>query len=127
MNTYTFEKSEVWKDAIAFAKFMYLTTANFSGTENYGLVSEIRTASIAISSNIAKASAKQTYKEKEHLITMAYTSSVDVLSQLVICFELNFIPESDYLESRKKLIGITSKLKVIRNYYTNRAKKEVIT
>jgi four helix bundle protein len=47
---------------------------------------------------------------------MAFGSAVEILNQLIISFELNFVSEVDYLKLREKLESITNKLNALRNY-----------
>ncbi len=116
MYTFSFEKLEVWIEAKEFSKMIYQLTSKFPESEKYGLISQLRRASISIASNIAEGSARKTYKDKAHFTTIAFGSSVEVLNQLIISYELNFITESDYLHLRKHLESITNKLNSLRNY-----------
>jgi four helix bundle protein len=52
---------------------------------------------------------------------MAFGSAVEVLNQLIISFELNFISESDYLQLRKQLESVTNKLNALRNYQIDKS------
>jgi four helix bundle protein len=54
MYKYSFEKLEVWKEAIKFTVTIYNITSKFPDTEKFGLISQIRRASVSISSNIAE-------------------------------------------------------------------------
>lgn len=47
---------------------------------------------------------------------MAFGSTVEVLNQLILCFELNFITESDYLKLRCDIESITNKLNALRSF-----------
>jgi four helix bundle protein len=116
MYTFSFEKLEVWIEAKEFSKMIYQITSNFPEAEKYGLISQLRRASISIASNIAEGSARKTFKDKAHFTTIAFGSAVEVLNQLIISYELNFINETDYLNLRKNLESITNKLNSLRNY-----------
>ncbi len=116
MYTFSFEKLEVWIEAKDFSKMIYQITSKFPETEKYGLISQLRRASISIASNIAEGSARKTFKDKAHFTTIAFGSSVEVLNQLIISYELNFMSEVDYLDLRKNLESITNKLNSLRNY-----------
>jgi four helix bundle protein len=91
MYTYSFEKLEVWVEAKDFTKSAYHITSKFPDTEKFGLVSQIRRASVSMCSNIAEGSARKSYKDKTHFTTMAFGSSVEVLNQLILSYELSFI------------------------------------
>ena len=116
MYVFSFEKLAVWIEAKEFLKLIYAITAKFPDMEKFGLVSQLRRATLSISSNIAEGSARKTYKDKAHFTTLAFSSAVEVLNQLLISFELDYISEEDYLRSREMLESITNKLNALRNY-----------
>ncbi|WP_136668284.1 four helix bundle protein [Flavobacterium sp. H122] len=116
MYTYSFEKLEVWIESKEFSKAIYLTTEKFPDSEKFGLISQLRRASVSICSNIAEGSARKSYKDKAHFTTMAFGSSVEVLNQLILSYELNFLNEESYFFLRQQLESITNKLNGLRNY-----------
>ncbi|WP_413999177.1 four helix bundle protein [Flavobacterium sp. W1B] len=116
MYTYSFEKLEVWNEAKEFAKLIYALTAIFPDSEKFGLVSQLRRASVSICSNIAEGSARNSYKDKAHFTTMAFGSTVEALNQLILSYELNFISENDYLKLRIAIESVTNKLNGLRNF-----------
>jgi four helix bundle protein len=48
MYTYSFEKLEVWNEAKEFAKSIYILTSTFPDSEKFGLISQLRRASVSI-------------------------------------------------------------------------------
>lgn len=120
MYLYSFEKLEVWKEAKEFTKIIYQITSKFPNAEKFGLTSQLRRASISICSNIAEGSARKTNKDKAHFTTISFSSAVEVLNQLIISKELEFIPEQDYIDCRLKIESITNKLNALRNYQINK-------
>jgi four helix bundle protein len=121
MYIFSFEKLEVWVEAKDFTKNVYAVTSKFPDAEKFGLISQLRRASISIASNIAEGSARKSFKDKAHFSTMAFGSAVEVLNQLIISFELNFISESDYLQLRNQLESVTNKLNALRNYQIDKS------
>ncbi|EKT3957401.1 four helix bundle protein [Flavobacterium psychrophilum] len=121
MFTYSFEKLEVWVESKNFSKSIYLVTSKFPDNEKYGLISQLRRASISIFSNIAEGSARNSFKDKAHFTTMAFSSAVEVLNQLIICFEIEFISENEYFKLRGDLESITNKLNALRTYQVNKS------
>jgi four helix bundle protein len=116
MYTYSFEKLEVWVESKEFAKTIYKLTSLFPDTEKFNLTSQLRRSSISISSNIAEGSARNSYKDKAHFTTIAFSSAVEALNQIIICFEIGLISQQDYNDSRNLLESITNKLNALRNY-----------
>ena len=123
MHVFSFEKLEIWIEAKEFIKQIYYVTSKFLDTEKFGLISQLRRASISIASNIAEGSARKSFKDKIHFSTIAFSSSVEVLNQLIISFELSFISETDYIELRKMLESITNKINALRNYQIEQSNK----
>ncbi len=121
MYIYSFEKLEVWNESKEFTKSIYTLTSNFPDSEKFGLVSQLRRASVSICSNIAEGSARKSFKDKAHFTTMAFSSTVEVLNQLILSFELDFIEEKNYLKLRQDIENITNKLNGLRNYQINKS------
>tara|TARA_B100000446_G_C10461663_1_gene309107 strand:+ start:292 stop:663 length:372 start_codon:yes stop_codon:yes gene_type:complete len=120
MYTYSFEKLEVWIEAKSLAKEIYKLTNNFPKEEKFGLTSQLSRASVSICSNIAEGSARKTNKDKAHFTTIAFSSAVEVLNQLILIYELNFITKDTYLKLREDIESITNKLNALRNHQINK-------
>lgn len=121
MYIYSFEKLEVWNESKEFTKSIYKLTSTFPDSEKFGLVSQLRRASVSICSNIAEGSARKSFKDKAHFTTMAFSSTVEVLNQLILSFELDFIVENDYLKLRQDIESVTNKLNGLRNYQIDKS------
>ena len=121
MYIYSFEKLEVWNESKEFTKSIYTLTSTFPDSEKFGLVSQLRRASVSICSNIAEGSARKSFKDKAHFTTMAFSSTVEALNQLIFSFELDFIKENDYLKLRQDIESVTNKLNGLRNYQIDKS------
>lgn len=119
MYTYSFEKLDVWVEAKKLSKDIYIITSKFSPEEKFGLTSQLRRASVSICSNIAEGSARKTNKDKAHFTIMAFSSAVEVLNQIIISYELDFIDLKEYTALREQIESITNKLNALRNYQIN--------
>ena len=120
MFTYSFEKLEVWIESKKLTKNIYLITKNFPSEEKFGLTSQLRRASVSVCSNIAEGSARKTNKDKAHFTIMAFSSAVEVLNQIIIAHELNFIDLTEYKNLRAQIESITNKLNALRNHQINK-------
>lgn len=120
MYIYSFEKLEVWKEAKELSKMIYTLTKSFPDDEKFGLTSQLKRASISICSNIAEGSARKTNKDKAHFTVMAFSSSVEVLNQIIITHELDLINSEEYTVLRQKIESITNKLNALRNHQINK-------
>ena len=115
MHIYAFEKLDVWQLSRLFAKEIYEITNSFPSAEKYGLVSQIRRASVSISSNIAEGSARGTFKDQAHFYQMSYGSLIEVLNQLIFATDLNFINDEILQKLRYQIDAIANKLNALRN------------
>mgnify|MGYP003574013016 CR=1 FL=1 len=117
MHVYSFEKLEVWKEAIQLAVKTYKITDLFPTEEKFGLISQMRRCSVSVSSNIAEGTSRMTNKDKAHFMTMAYGSTLELLNQVIISKELGFISEENYKNIRFEVESITNKINALRNHF----------
>jgi len=93
---HNFKELNVWKESKDFSLSVYKITKDFPKSELYGLTSQLNRASVSIPSNIAEGSGRETNKDFSRFINIALGSSFEVETQLIIAFELELIPKSDY-------------------------------
>ncbi len=115
MKVYSFEKLTVWQESKNLVKDIYRLTKSFPSEERFGLISQLRRASVSIASNLAEGTSRKTNKDKAHFTTISFSSAMEVLNQLIISKELNFLSEKDYILVREKLEKITNMLNALRN------------
>ena len=111
---YTFETLDVWKKSIEFAKIIYKITETFPNTEKFGLVTQIRRAAISVSSNLAEGSAKYSLKEQAKFTEIAIGSLFEVLNQIIIAFELEFIKKENYLNIREFIDNLNRQINALK-------------
>lgn len=90
---------KIWNKAIDLCVDIYRATATFPQTETYGLTSQIRRASVSISSNIAEGAGRNSNREFVHFLGIATGSAYELLTQITISEKLNLIDpgQSEYL------------------------------
>ncbi len=103
MHQYSFERLEVWKLAKDLCVYIYQFTKKFPDAERFGITSQMRRAAISICSNIAEGSSRISQKDQSHFYTMAFSSTMELLNQLIISKELLFISEEELEFSRLKI------------------------
>ncbi len=117
--TFSFEKLNVWIDSKELVKLIYTITKKFPDEEKFGLISQLRRASISVASNIAEGTSRNTNKDKAHFSTIAFSSLMEVLNQIIISKELRFIEESDYKTIRIEIEKISNKLNALKKSQLN--------
>jgi four helix bundle protein len=120
MRLYSFEKLNVWKKARELNKSIYLISNDFPKEEKFGLTSQIRRASISISSNIAEGSSRKSSKEQARYTEIAYGSLLEVLSQLILANDLKYIDSETTLKIRELIEEIGNKLNKLKESQINR-------
>ncbi len=107
MKIYTFEKLVVWQKSISLSVMIYKQTRGYPKDELFGLVSQMRRCSVSISSNIAEGSGRKSPKDKARFTEIAYGSALELINQLFISKELEYLSNEDYFKSRNELEQIT--------------------
>lgn len=107
MKIFSFEKLLVWQKSRVLTAEIYKITSNFPKEELFGMTSQMRRCSISIPSNIAEGSSRRTNKDKARFTEISFGSALELLNQLIIAFDLNFISENQYFEIRSKIQEVT--------------------
>ncbi len=115
---HNYKELKVWQKARELVKMIYNVTDKFPKEETYGLINQIRRASISIASNIAEGSGHSSNKEFSHFLEIAYSSSCELDTQLILSNDLNFLTENELIkltdrikEIQKMLNGLISSIK----------------
>tara|TARA_R110002124_G_scaffold280092_1_gene453181 strand:- start:19920 stop:20279 length:360 start_codon:yes stop_codon:yes gene_type:complete len=116
---YSFEKLDVWNKSKDFAVKIYRATQSFPKEEKFGIISQLRRAAVSVSSNIAEGSSRKTSKDQGRFYTIAYSSAIEVLNQLIISKELHFLSVEVYEELRAELEHITAMINRLHSSTSN--------
>lgn len=114
MKVFSFEKLNVWQKSKALSVSIYKITSKFPDEERFGLMSQMRRCSISVSSNIAEGTGRNSSKDKARFTEISFASLMELLNQLIISFELNFIAEEKYELLRKEIEDISRMLNALR-------------
>ena len=105
-----FKKLEVWRISIFVNKLVYRVTKDFPKDEIYGLTSQIRRASVGISSNIAEGCGRRTSRDFVQFLHNAMGSLKEVESQVFIAKELGYLMNDGFNELVEELDKLGRKL-----------------
>ncbi len=119
MFTYPFERLEVWQLAINLTTSIYGCTNNFPVREHYGLSQQLRRAAVSIASNLAEGSGRISKKDQAHFFSMAYSSLMEVLNQLIIAQRIGYLDEVDLSSIRSAIEILSRKIASLRNAVLN--------
>ena len=110
MTTFNFERLNCWKYARTLVKNIYSVTGQFPESEKFGLVNQLRRAAVSVSSNVAEGAGRQAPKDQKHFYTMAYGSLCEIMNQLIIAFDLEFITEQQLSQFREEITTVAKLL-----------------
>ncbi|MFK7924206.1 MAG: four helix bundle protein [Bacteroidia bacterium] len=88
-----FKKLEVWKRSRLLVKDVFILLQDFPKEEVFGLVSQMKRASISIPSNIAEGCGRGSNKQLNYHLGVALGSVYELGTQLLISGDLKYIKE----------------------------------
>ncbi|MDD5402919.1 MAG: four helix bundle protein [Sulfuricella sp.] len=108
---------EAWKSAMDLVEVVYRITASFPASEQFGLVSQMRRASVSVPSNLAEGAARDGAREFVHFLSIAKGSLSELDTQYQLAQRLGLIKEghtdlAGLIEKVSKLVaGLHKKIK----------------
>ncbi len=108
----THKDLDVWKKSIDFVTSLYQLTNKFPTQELYGMVSQIRRASVSVPTNIAEGAARNHRKEYVQFLGFSLGSASELETLLIVSRNLQYINEETY-----KILSL--ELEVIMKMLTN--------
>lgn len=82
----------VWQKSYDLVKRIYIITSTLPKSELFALGSQMRRSAVSIVSNIAEGSSRKTRKDFSQFIHIAYGSTSELETQLLLCHDLFNIP-----------------------------------
>jgi len=92
----------VWQKSVELVKSIYRITKKYPGEEKFGLVDQMRRASVSIPSNIAEGKSRKTDKEFIQFLYTSRGSSAELETQIYLSKKLGFIDESTYQKTNEQ-------------------------
>ena len=75
----------------------------FPKSETFGLVNQIRRAIVSVNSNLAEDTSRTCSRDQAHFSQIAFSSLIEVLSQLILSNDLGFVDLNRTNEIRLKI------------------------
>ena len=112
----THKDLDVWKRSIDLVLKIYEISQKLPSDEKFGLISQIKRASISVPSNIAEGAGRSSTKEFIRFLDIATGSLSELETQLIIIDRLGFCSTNGIIEEkikpiRKMLYRLTQSLK----------------
>ncbi|MBI3589656.1 MAG: four helix bundle protein [Candidatus Liptonbacteria bacterium] len=107
----SYKELTVWQKAINLVEEVYKLTAEFPKDELYGLVNQMRRASVSIPSNVAEGSRRKDLPEYLHFLRISDGLASELETQVIIARRL--YPELKYTRVEGLLLEIQKMLNVL--------------
>ncbi len=101
-----FREIKVWEKSHTFTLQIYKDTNSFPNDERFGLVSQLRRASVSIPTNIAEGCGKSGEKELARFMQISMGSASEVEYLLLLSFELDILSKDKYSKLNNQIIEI---------------------
>jgi len=105
-----FKNLSVWQKSFNLAIKIYKVTGKFPSSELFGLTSQLRRASVSISTNIAEGNGRIYSQEYVKFLSIARGSAMEVENLLMLSKELGYLEETIYEELLNQCKLITNML-----------------
>jgi len=105
-----YKKYEVWKLSHELALNVYELTNHFPNEEKFGIISQLRRASLSVPTNIVEGATRNSQKEFAYFINIASGSLAEVEYLLEFSKALKFVDTFDNFELLLKDIVIIRKM-----------------
>lgn len=105
---------EVWKESIQLIKMIYSLCSMLPNDEKYGLISQLKRASVSVSANIAEGAARQTSKEFYQFLSISSGSLSEIDTLIEISLSLEIMDTENYNKIFEQLNKVTALLNGIK-------------
>ena len=90
-----YRKLDAYNKAQELVKATYVLLQKFPKEEQFALCGQLRRAAVSITSNIAEGVTRYSYKDKVHFLEISYGSLMEVMSQMEMAYNLDYINQTD--------------------------------
>lgn len=104
-----YRKLVAYTKACEVRRRVYRLLKSFPKEEQFALSSQMRRAAVSITSNIAEGMTRYSVKDKTHFLEIAFGSLMEVMSQLEVALDEEYISEHEFA-SIEVLISETARL-----------------
>lgn len=93
---FSFQNLNVYQESRKLVKTVYSMLEKYPSKEQYALCDQLRRSVISVPSNIAEGISRKSAKEQSHFLDISYGSLMEVLCQIEISLDLQYINKEEY-------------------------------
>lgn len=117
MKQNSFRELDAYKEGKKLIKEVYRLLKKFPKEEQYAMRDQLRRAVISITSNIAEGSGRNSFKEKVHFLEFSYGSLMEVLSQMDVACDIEYITVEEFNNFEVMVENVGRLLSGLKNYF----------
>lgn len=100
-----FQQLEAWQEAHKLVLVVYAITKDFPSDERFGLISQMRRASVSIPANIAEGFKRRGIREKVRFYNISESSLEELKYYFILSKDLEYITTNEALMSQAETVG----------------------
>ncbi len=116
MSKFRFEDLEIWKESVKYGISIYEQTKKLPKEELFGLNSQLKRASLSISSNIAEGSGGDSVKDFCKFLDISIKSTLETVSQLIFAKEIGYLEESTVTQLHDTAEVLVKRIRGFKTY-----------
>ncbi len=109
MEFFGYRKLIAYVRACEVRRYTYRLLKLFPKEEQFALCSQMRRSAVSVTSNIAEGMTRYSTKDKVHFLEISFGSLMELMSQLEVALDENYISEKDFTNI-ENLVGETARL-----------------
>lgn len=110
---HNYRELKIWQNAIDLSEKIYSITKLFPDDEKFGLISQLKRASVSVASNIAEGTSRNSDKEFNYFLSMSLGSLFEMETQLEIAYRISYVSNEVLLEINNEIKQL---IKMIMNF-----------
>ena len=108
-----FKKLAIWTKASELSKEVYLITRKLPDDEKFGLVSQMRRASVSIPSNIAEGTSRNSETDYKRFLEFAIGSAFELETQLVIAHTIGYLNQEEVDKLQNEIVALEKQINAL--------------
>ncbi|OGM12647.1 hypothetical protein A2V80_01905 [Candidatus Woesebacteria bacterium RBG_16_39_8b] len=112
-NSFKFEELRVYQEALLFVDMIYLISSKWPKDELFGLVNQIRRATVSLVLNIAEGTSR-TKKDFRHFLDISRGSCYECVAILTIAKNRKYVTKEDFNKCYEKCIHLSKMVSALK-------------
>ncbi len=93
---HNFKELIIWQKARTLVKDVYVAVKSFPDDEKFGIISQVKRASVSIPANIAEGAGRNSDKDFGRFLDIANGSSYELETLIIFSFDLEYLNKSEF-------------------------------